>query len=196
MSRGARRSARLTGVPAARRRWAAWLCCGLVWLAADAAIAFEREIKSRIANYDEAPVTLRTAQVKLVQTYSDLAQAPFMIMDGKDTGLRRSRVRHLNRLNEQIPTYLLQGALELRNETRRSIDMLQLTTVFFNAFRERIRTDRDAVQIALVPRQRKTLAWSKGVPHEEVFEMVVVISAVRFTDGSVWSPTEELIVLP
>lgn len=160
------------------------------------AAAFERTVKARVANYDEAPVILRAAQIKLVQTYSDTSQAPFVVMDGKDTGIRRSRVRHLNRAHQQVPMYLLEGTLELRNETRRQVETMQLTTVFFNAFRERIRTDRDAVTVTLASRQQKLLTWSKGVPHEEVFEMMVVISAVRFSDGSVWSPTEELILIP
>lgn len=165
-------------------------------LATPSVTALERAVRTRVANYEEAPVLLRSASVKLVQTYSQPGQFPFVSMEGSDVKMRRSRVRQLNRLNQQIATYLLEGSLELHNETRRSIETLQLTTVFFNAFRERIRTDRDTVTLTLGPRQHKTVSWSKGVPHEEVFEMVVVVSAVRFGDGSVWSPTEELIVIP
>lgn len=166
------------------------------WLVAGAAPALERDVRTRIANYEEAPVVLKSAAIKLVQTYTQPGQFPFATADGSEAKVHRSRVRNLNRLHQQIPTYLLEGSLELRNQTRRSVETFQLTTVYFNAFRERIRTDRDTVTLALAPRQQKTLAWSKGVPHEEVFEMVVVPSAVRFTDGSVWSPTEELIVIP
>jgi hypothetical protein len=40
------------------------------------------------------------------------------------------------------------------------------------------------------------LSWAKSLPDEETFEMFFIISAVRFSDGTVWSPEEELIVLP
>ena len=160
------------------------------------AVGIQRELRTRTANYDEAPVSLRDARVRLVQTYSTPTQFPLALADGTDPKIHRTRVRHLNRLNQQVPTYQLQGELELHNATRKTVEMLQITTVFFNAFHERLNMEEESILHTLPPRQTKMLSWVKSLPDEETFEMFFIISAVRFSDGTVWSPEEELIVLP
>lgn len=177
-----------------------WVAIGVAITALGAipdAGGLERAVRTRIANYDKAPVTLRHAAVELVQTFSTPTQFPLSAVAGQeDVNVRRSRVRYMNRLGQQVPSYLLQGELELANETRKEVAALQITTVFLNAFRERISTDRYALSSPLAPRKTIRMPWSRSLPHEEVFEMFFVITAVRFADGTVWAPAEELILLP
>jgi hypothetical protein len=170
-----------------------WL--GLTWCGTEA-WGIQREIRTRLAHYDDTPVIVQEAKVRLVQTYSAPNQFPLALAEGTELKVSRTKVRNLNRLNQQVPTYQLQGQLEVRNATRKGVDMLQLTTVFFNAFHERLSTVQESLPSTLPARQQKTIAWTKSLPDEEVFELFVVISAVRFTDGTVWSPEEELIILP
>ena len=177
------------------RMAASWLMACLVLSGAEVS-GLQREVRTRTANYDDAPVTLEDARVKLVQTYSAPNQFPLALADGDDVKVHRTRVRHLNRLHQQVPTYQLESHLELRNATRKTVATLQVTTVFFNAFHERIGIERESLPSAVPPRQTKTITWRKNLPNEYVFEMLFVISAVRFTDGTVWSPAEELIILP
>lgn len=167
----------------------------LTWCST-AAWGIQREVRTRFAHYDDAPVIVQQATVRLVQTYSAPSQFPLALAEGTDLKVSRSRVRNLNRLNQQVPTYQLRGELDVRNATRKVVDMLQITTVFFNAFHERISTVQESLPSTIAARQRKTITWTKSLPDEEVFELFVVISAVRFTDGTVWSPEEELIILP
>lgn len=170
------------------------VCC---FIAAEPAHGLERSIQTHIANADETPVVLETAKLKLVQTYSNPSQFPLAAADGvADVKIQRSRVRHLNRLKQQIPTYQLEGTLQLRNTTRRAVDVIQLTVVFFNAFQQRISAEEQSLASPLTSRQMKVVPWSRGLPHEEVFEIAFAVTAVRFSDGTLWSPAEELVVVP
>lgn len=178
-------------------RWDVAVAVGLaVTWCGSSAWGIQREVRTRFAHYDDAPVIVQEATVRLVQTYSAPSQFPLALSEGSDLKVSRTKVRNINRLNQQVPTYQLHGQLDVRNATRKTVDMLQLTTVFFNAFHERLSTVQDSLPSTLSARQRKTITWTKSLPNEEVFELFVVISAVRFTDGSVWSPEEELIILP
>ena len=159
--------------------------------------AMPRTVYAKAAKYDEAPVVVRQASVRLVQTYSSPTQYPLATSpDGYEVKVKRSRVRYANRADQQAPTYLLEGSVELENETRRPVEAVQVTTVFLNAFRERIGTDRHVIAKPLESREIRRLDWSKSLPHEDVFEVYFVVTAVRFADGEVWAPTEELVFLP
>ena len=157
---------------------------------------FQRTIRTRIANYEEAPVKVQQASTQLVQTYSQPGQFPLATLGDEEVKLRRSRVRYLNHLNHQVATYLLEGELVLENVTRQEIIAVQLTTVFLNAFRERIGTEQQSLTVSLAPRRTQTIRWSRNLSQEEVFELYVVVTRVRFHDGTVWTATEELILVP
>ncbi|MBI2103966.1 MAG: hypothetical protein HYT90_00090 [Candidatus Omnitrophica bacterium] len=165
-------------------------------IACQEAFGFERAVRTRIANYEEAPVSLRAASTQLVRTYDNPNQISLAALEGGDRQVKRSRVQYINRLNQQAATYLLEGELELRNQTRKDIAALQITTVFLNAFRERIGTERQSLSEPLRPGQTKQVRWSRGLPYQDVFELYVIVTAVRFSDGTVWSPADELILLP
>lgn len=163
-----------------------WLLLGLSMIVlSEQALGFQRLVRTRIANYEEAPVVLVEASIQLVRTYANPTQLPVV-----------GRTRYLNRLNEEVPAYRVEGELGLRNRTRKEVAALQMTTIILNAFRERVSTERQSLAEPLAPRQTRTVRWSRGLPHEEVFEMFFIITAVRFTDGTVWAPNEELILLP
>ena len=159
--------------------------------------ALQRMVRALVAKYDDAPVIVRQASVRLVRTYSapsqyQLATSP----DGHEIRVKRSRVRYANRADQQIPTYLLEGYLEVENKTREDVEAVQITSVFLNAFRERIGTDEHSVSKPLEPRAIRRVDWSKTLPHEETYEVYFVVTAVRFRNGEIWSPAEELILQP
>ena len=177
--------------------WKAGLCSGFcLLLCSPRVLGFERLIDARIANYDEAPVTLLKASAQLMQTYGSTGQFPFAVLEGgHEARIQRARVHYLNRHNQQIPTYLLEGELEIRNASHKDVTALQITTIFLNAFHERISTERRSLTQSIAPKRAKKIQWSRGLPHEEVFEVCFVVTAVRFSDGTVWAPTEELVAL-
>lgn len=166
-----------------------------VLVACPQAEALDRVVRARVANHEGAPVTLLEGSVRLVQTYSRPGQFPLTTVAGEEVLVRRSRVRYMNQA-DQVPTYLLEGELTLRNHTRKEVVALQVTTVFLNVFRERISTERHTLSASLEPHRLTTVKWSRTLPHHDVFELFGVITAVRFSDGTVWTPTEELIFIP
>jgi hypothetical protein len=173
------------------------LAAGILVGPAGTSEALQRTVPAKPAKYDEAPVVVRQASVRLVETYSAPTQYPLATSpEGYEIRVKRSRVRYANRANQQVPTYLLEGHVEVANETRRPVEAMQITTVFVNAFGERIGTDRSSIAQGLAPRKSRRIDWSKSLPHHEVFEVYFVVTAVRFADGEVWTPTEELILLP
>ena len=188
----------MTRTTRAPRRLAAW-GVGLVALGiGGTAVGFQRTIATRVTNDDATPVSLRqTAAMELVQTYSGETQFPTANLDdGTEAKIYRSRVRNVNRLHQLLPTYVLEGNLELRNEGRKPIAAVQVTAVFLNAFQERIGTDQQSVNLPLLPYQARRLRWSRNIQQPEVFETVFVVTKVRFGDGLVWVPREELLLSP
>ncbi len=174
----------------------ALVCLGGVLLLSLQADASQRAIRTRVANHERAPVALVTATTELVQTYSDPTQAAFLALASDRVATAPSRVQYLNHMNQDIPTYLLEGALEIRNNTSKEIETLQLTTVFLNAFRERISSEQQSLMAPFLPHQSQEVRWSRSLPSQEVFELYLVITKVRFSDGTIWAPTEELLLLP
>ena len=150
----------------------------------------QRAIQSRLANHEDTPVMLERFSARLIETYASPGQFPFATMNDAEVRVKRSRVRYVNRLNQQIPTYVVEGTLTLRNRFRKKVEAMELTTTFLNAFREQIGQAQHAVVEPVQPLETKTVAWSTTLPQPEVYEMFVVITGVRFADGTVWAPDE------
>ena len=162
----------------------------------EALAGLQRPIQSRLANHADSPVMLERCVARLVETYAGPGQFPFATMNDNEVRVKRSRVRYVNRLNQQIPTYVLEGQLTLRNQFRKKVAVTEVTTTFLNAFRERVGQAQYSVAEPVQPFATKTVDWSTALPHPEVYEMFVVVTGVRFDDGTVWAPNEETIVVP
>lgn len=155
-------------------------------------------IRTSIANYDTTPVALTSARVRLRESFSPPNQVPMSALKGVPTSKpTRGGVRYLNRLAQQIPIYKLEGELEVRNTTPKRVQLVQVTAVYFDAFRTRLGEARQTIRQPLDPSQRTRLNWSGALPHEEVFEMFFVVTGVRFEDDATWTaPDEELVLAP
>ena len=155
-------------------------------------------IRTQVANYDKTPVSLTGASVKLRESFNPPNQVPLNALQGvPKTKPTRGGVRYLNRLAQQVPIYKLEGALEVSNTTPKRVELVQITAVYFDAFRARLGEARQTIQQSLAPAQRARLSWSGELPHEEVFEMFFVVTGVRFEDEGTWTaPDEELVLEP
>ena len=184
------------------RRWrhaGRWVMTGAVALAGGLlfgalAAAAQHTVRTRVERYDDSPVETKQAVVRLIQTFSNPSQFPFASVQGEEIKIARSRVRYMNRKNQQAPTYMLEGEVAVRNGMRKPVTFIQLTAIALNAFQDRIDLDQQAVSEPISPGQTRTIKWSKNLPHEQVFEVVFVVTAARFADGTVWAPTEELVL--
>ncbi|GEM_PF-1407837 len=155
-------------------------------------------IRTQIANYDKTPIILIGARVKLRESFTPPNQVPFSALPGVPKSKpTRGGVRYLNRLAQQVPIYKLEGELEISNTTPKRVKLVQVTAVYFDAFRTRLGEERHTLQQPLGPAQRARLSWLGALPHEDVFEMFFVVTGARFDDETTWTaPEEELVLEP
>lgn len=155
----------------------------------------ERTLRSKAHNYSNSPLTLSNSKVELVETFSSPTQAGI-------PGTGRSRVRYANRAGQVPPTYVLNGEVFCSNTASQGVEALKLGIVILDAFHEPVfaapgQRRAYVVQQVLesIPRKSvKRITWEQRVDSVEIFEVAVVVTGVRFVDGSVWlAPQEELI---
>ena len=191
-NRGMRRQGRCRSLSV--RVACAWL---ILCAATGTALADQRLLRTRIANYDHALVVLEQASTQLVEVYGDPNQVALAIIaNGQMNRPALKRVRYLNRMNQEVATYQLEGELSLRNTTPKTVTALEITTIFFNAFRERISTERQTLIGSIEPRRTQRVQWSRPLPQKDTYELYVVVTKIRFDDGTIWAPVQELILLP
>jgi hypothetical protein len=179
---------RRLGLPAA----AAGLC---VLLAVPEASALQRVLRSKAHNYPNAPVRVAQSKVTLLDVFPTPTQAGV-----PDAG--KSRVRYANKAGLLPRSYRLRGELSCANESGQTVEAIKVTVVVLDAFHQAVMVpgQRSAYLVEqiveAIPRgAAKRLQWEQDVGGtSEVYEVAVVVTAVRFADGSVWTaPDEELI---
>lgn len=178
------------------RRWHRLAVGCLAWaLAAQAASALQQRIAARLHNYAEAPVVITQAEVRLVEVFSTPTQPAL-----PGANARPSRIRYANRAGQLLSQYLLEGTARCRNQSSQPVEALGLTIVLLDAFHEKIRSSArsgDATHqlvVALPRRAEERITWKQQVESPDVSEVAVVLTRVRFADGTVWqAPKEELV---
>jgi hypothetical protein len=165
------------------------LFCASLW-------ALQRALKSKIHNYPNAPVELKRPQITLVETFATPTQTR-----GPDAGARKSRVRYANREGLSPSSFVLSGEVICTNKSSQVVEALALTIVALDAFHQPVQLpgQRAAYLVQQVletlPRgASKRIAWEQPITSSDVYEVAMVVTRVRFSDGSVWfAPGEELI---
>ena len=169
------------------------LCCLGV---AQAGWTMQRALKSKSHNYKGAPMESRRVQALLVETYT----APTQAAAAGDAKIRTTRVRYANRAGMAASVFVLSGEAECTNTSANPIDAFSVSIVVFDAFHQPVSGGSKGpflVQQVVEPVARgssKRVTWEQTVSSSEIFEVAVIITRVRFADGTVWTaPTEELL---
>lgn len=174
-----------------RSGWRAWwamallLCLmagGVVW-------AGERRIRSRVLRIDHAPVAAKDPQASLIEF-----MGPPESMVGTTSTRRQSGVRYANRKGIWPSRYALQGKVMCRNMSRQTIEAISLTTILLDPFNRTQRAAATSGQYQLhsvierFPRGVwKRIEWEIVDSPAEVYEVVVLVTGVRFENGTVWT---------
>ncbi len=159
--------------------------------------AVQRSIKSKVHNYPNAPVIIKQSQVKLSETYTN----PSQTTPTGSSGTVQSRVRYANRAGLDPSAFVLSGEVMCTNNSSQPVEALALTVVALDAFHQPVQLpgqrDAYAVQqiVVSIPRgTSKAVAWEKSAGQLNIYEIAVIVTRVRFADGSAWvAPGEELI---
>ena len=179
------------------RRLALWTAAVAIVLAIGPwAWAMQKTIRSKVHNYEHAPVLIRRSGVALIEEYFSPTQLP--IPGGK---VKQSRVRYANRKGITPSAFMLKGDLVCQNQFLQPVQALELTIVLLDAFHQPIllpgQSEPQIVQrvmMDIAPKQEQSIGWEQSVSDLDIFEVAVVVTRVRFADGSMWqAPAEELV---
>jgi hypothetical protein len=162
-----------------------------------AALAAQRPVTCRAHNYDKAPVLIKQTKTTLIETYGTPTQTV-----PQEASVKRSRVQYANRAGLLPTTYELKGEALLYNGADQAVEAVGLTVVLLDAFHEQIQPIGRAAAargqhqfvIPVPKRTAKTVTWQTPLGVSEIYEVVMVVTRVRFADGTVWAaPAEEVI---
>jgi len=176
------------------RRW--WLAVMGLSLAIQApAWALQKTVKSKLYNHQNAPVVLKESKVTLIETFA----APTQVV-AQDANVTRSRVKYANRKGMAASTFVLKGEILCQNKSEQQVEAVALAIVLLDPFHQPIQLPGQAgvgapQQVVLqVPRNgSKPITWQQVLKSADLFEIAVVVTRVRFEDGSVWmAPSEEI----
>jgi hypothetical protein len=94
----------------------------------------------------------------------------------------------------------VQGETQLANTSSQPVEALSLTVVALDAFHQPLQSGGAgavAVQQVTGPIARGALKrheWQQVIASPDVYEVAVIVTRVRFADGTVWAaPSEELL---
>ena len=172
------------------RLLAASLACCMA--AATVLWAKEQSLRVRTFNPAHAPVLLKDPQATLIEEFVDPGEE-------WSPGARRSRVNSVN--NPRVSVFTVKGQVECANQSSQTIEAVGLTVVSLDAFHERTQSlwqsassNSQHTDLALARWGSKTLSWTERASSRDLYELAIVVRAVRFADGSVWqAPQEELV---
>ena len=178
------------------RRWLMRVVWVLVFgLSASTAFALQRTVKSKTHNYPGAPVEIRRSTVTLVETFT--APTQFAM---PETKAKTTRVRYANRAGLAPSVYVLNGELSCQNTSSQTVEAISVVVIPLDAFHQPVLTgqpDASAMQqiVQSIPRgTSRQITWEQRVHSTDVYEVAVVITRVRFADGTIWAaPGEELL---
>lgn len=158
--------------------------------------AMQRTLKSTNHNYKNAPMETKRAQALLVETYT----APTQQAQGGETKAKTSRVRYANRAGLAASVFVLSGEATCVNVSPNPIEAFSVAIVVFDAFHQPVQGGTQGpflVQqvVERIPRGgSKRVTWEQPVSSSDIYEVAVIVTRVRFADGTIWSqPNEELL---
>ena len=179
---------------ARRGRWLTVAC--LVSLGLTLPVwAIQKTVKSKLYNHQNAPVVLKDSKVALIETFA----APTQVV-AQDAAVTRSRVKYANRKGMAPSTFVLKGEVLCQNKSTQQVEAVAFAIVLLDPFHQPIQLPGQASvgapqQIVLqVPKNgSKPITWERVLKSSDLFEIAVIVTRVRFQDGSVWmAPSEEI----
>ena len=158
--------------------------------------ALQRVLKAKALNYPKTPVEATRAHVTLVETYTMPTQ--YVAPDAK---ARTSRVRYANRAGLSPSVFMLNGEVLCTNTSGKTVEALSLAVILLDAFHQPIQMtgragapDVQQIMETLSRGGSKRITWEQQVRSTEVYEIAVVVTRIRFADGTTWiAPPEELL---
>ena len=162
---------------------------------AASAWALQKTLKTKAHTYPNSPIAVKRTNAELIETYT--APTQYVAADAK---AKTSRVKYANRAGMSASVFVVQGDTQLANTSSQAVEALSLTIVALDAFHQPLQAGGGgavAVQQVAGPIARgafKRHEWQQVITSPDVYEVAVIVTRVRFVDGTVWTaPSEELL---
>ena len=175
--------------------WLRWL--GVVSLACIIAPAVlwarERPLPSSAYDAPGAPASITASTVQLVERF---AKPEGTLVSGRGTAWSRSR--HVAGDDASMLLFM-EGELSVTNHSTKMIEVMALTVMPIDPFRQGINVPGKPsyaihqVKERIAPGATKTVRWQQAVDVPQMYEVVLLVTAARFADGSVWSAPRDYV---
>ena len=160
---------------------------GLVCFLASPAMA-DQALEIKLLNDETAPIQLVEAHGRL-RTFQATPTAR------EYGGSRRTAVKYANVKAAQSESLHWEGSARYRNTSRKRVEGVQLEWKFLNNFREQEAKVEVSDQWGVLPGRERARDWAQLLETDrtpkalnELTQATVRVVAVRFYDGTVWTP--------
>lgn len=166
--------------------------CACCLAAATLLWAGEQSLRVKVFNPAHAPVLLADPHAILIEEF---------VRPGEEwsPGASRSGVNSVN--HPLVSVLTVAGEVSCINKSPQVVEAVGLLVVSLDAFHERTQSllqsashTSQHTHLSLARRGSKKLRWTQRAGSKDLYELAIVVRAVRFADGSVWqAPQEELV---
>ncbi|MDP3703787.1 MAG: hypothetical protein Q8R78_05310 [Candidatus Omnitrophota bacterium] len=156
--------------------------------------ALEREVKVELHHAPSTPVDIKESQVRLVEVFASPVQGALL-----EDPTAWTSVEYANRRGRTPSKLLLKGDTVLLNRSPHTIEVIALTVMPMDAFRQGFESIGQGpykihqVEEWLPSRTSKRVSWEQICGSADVYSVAILVTAVRFSDGSVWTAPREAV---
>ena len=156
--------------------------------------ALERQIQVELHHVPTTPVDIKEAKVRLVEVFASPVQGSVL-----DDATTWSAVEYANRKGRSPSKLLVKGEALIFNRSPHTIEVLAVTVMPMDAFRHTFESIGQGPykihQVAewLPSRTSKRITWEQTVGSPDVYLVAILVTAVRFSDGGVWTAPQDYV---
>lgn len=163
-------------------------------IGAPPAVAADRKVRAAIHNVASSPVELREAMVELIEVFASPTQR-----STTEEAARWSRVEYANRKGLLPSKLILRTEAVVINRSPHTIEAVALTAMPLNAFHQTLEMPGQPqyaihqVEESLARGASRRVTWEQPVVSTDVYAVLLMATAARFADSSVWMAPRQII---
>ena len=161
---------------------------------ASSAVAADHKVLAEVHNIASSPVDVRQATIEMVEVFATPTQR-----STAEAEARWSRVEYANRKGLLPSKLILRIDATIFNRSTYTIEAIALTAMPMNAFNQALEVpnhpqyDIHQIEGSLVRGVSRRVMWEQPAVSKDVRAVMLVATAVRFADSSVWMAPRQII---
>ena len=158
------------------------LAAALLWWCVPAHAA-DQKLQVSLINREDAPIQLVTGE-GVLRTYQ-------AIPTSRPSGASYSPIEYANVKHDQSDLLQWEGKASYRNMGRLPVDDVQLSWAFYDSFGQRKATIEVVDSRPILQGKARAQDWRQILYTPGASTATIKVSAVRFSDGTVWTAPQE-----